>query len=330
MVLGLYLLSTLDPREQPGGDLRVHVRARPRPRDGHAGARAGRPERRRLRRPRRRDLGCDAVSLDRRLARHGDARRDLLQPPAAANSRACSRAGAARRPAAAASVNPRQIAQLPPELHAGYLHAFTSSLSSVFLVAALVGVVAFALSWFISELPLRETVTTGDLGDTYATPRDSASLAKLVNMIGRLERREGARDIIVRIAARAGVELSPGACWLLARLSREEHPRDLATLAAHADIPISVLNGACDRLLEQALIEARGEQHFHLTERGQLTLEQLRATGEQRLSDLLHEWQPQDDPNLASLIRALADDFMIDSAALEPLPGPPAAVARGG
>ena len=55
---------------------------------------------------------------------------------------------------------------------------------------------AFAPSWFIRQLPLRETVATGDLADTYAAPRDTDSLAEVANMIGRLDRREGAREII--------------------------------------------------------------------------------------------------------------------------------------
>ena len=87
------------------------------------------------------------------------------------------------------------------------------------------------LTWFIRELRLRETVATGDLGDTYATPRDGDSLVEIVNKLGRLDRREGAREIVMRVAARAGVDLSPAACWLLARLS-ESHAPDLATLAS--------------------------------------------------------------------------------------------------
>ncbi len=226
-------------------------------------------------------------------------------------------AGARAQAHGGSGVNPRQIAHLPPLLHAGYLHAFTSALSSVFLVASLVGVAAFALSWLIRELPLRETVTTGDLGDTYATPRDSASLAELVNMIGRLERREGARDMVVRVAARAGVDLSPGACWLLARLS-EEHPRDLATLAATIEVDVEVLTNARAELAREGLIGHAGAdtESFQLTAAGDATLERLRATGEERLSDLLECWRPEEHEDLTRLIATLANEFFIDTSAL--------------
>src|SRR5271155_1148068 len=83
-------------------------------------------------------------------------------------------AAAASHAASGGEVNPQQIKHLPAALHAGYLHAFTTSLSSVFLVAAAISVAAFVLTWFIRELPLRETVASDDLSDTYATPRDTA------------------------------------------------------------------------------------------------------------------------------------------------------------
>ena len=95
-------------RAAAGDDLRVHVRARAGARDGDAGARAGRAERGRLLRPRRGDLGRDAVSLDRRLARHGGARRDLLQPPARrARERCCRPARRRTRAPAARSTQSR-------------------------------------------------------------------------------------------------------------------------------------------------------------------------------------------------------------------------------
>ena len=77
----MLLLSRLDAGTSTlyaiGRDVRDGPRARPR----HAGARAGRAERRRLLRARRRDLGRHAVPLDGRLARYRGARRDLHQPP---------------------------------------------------------------------------------------------------------------------------------------------------------------------------------------------------------------------------------------------------------
>ncbi len=214
-------------------------------------------------------------------------------------------------------VNPKQIAHLPAPLHAGYLHAFTTSLSSVFLTASGIAVAGFVLSWFIRELKLRETVATGDLSDTYATPREADSLAEIVNKLGRVSRREGAREIVVRVAARAGVELSPAACWLLARLS-EDHAPDLATLASHFDIGVDTLTGAREELARARLIApSSGDPSVEeLTAAGHATLERLVATGEQRLSDLLEGWRPEEHEDLARMIATLARQFFIDATAL--------------
>src|SRR5580658_6930827 len=224
-------------------------------------------------------------------------------------------------------VNPKEIDRLAPALHSAYLHAFTKSLGSVFLVAAGFAVVGFALSWFIQELKLRDTVATGDLGDTYATPRDGDSLSEIANKLGRLDRRQGATEIVVRVAARAGVELGPAACWLLARLS-EQHPGELPELAARLGIDLDTLTGARDELVRHGLVRAcdgvgdatrhAGSERsgYELTDDGRATLALLVQTGERRLADLLQGWRPEEHEELARMIAAVARQFFVDPAQL--------------
>jgi DNA-binding MarR family transcriptional regulator len=173
------------------------------------------------------------------------------------------------------------------------------------------------LSWFIRELKLRETVATGDLGDTYATPREADSLAEIVNKLGRLDRRAGAREIVVRVAARAGVDLSPAACWLLARLSEDDAPV-IAALAARFGIGLDTLAGAREELARAQLIVPGpvDQAADQLTAAGHATLERLMHTGEQRLSDLLEGWRPEEHEELARMIATLARQFFIDATAL--------------
>ena len=56
------------------------------------------------------------------------------------------------------SVNPAAVAALPGPVHDAYLEGFAGALTTVFLVAALISALAFALTWLIREVPLRTTV----------------------------------------------------------------------------------------------------------------------------------------------------------------------------
>jgi len=214
-------------------------------------------------------------------------------------------------------VNPQAIAKLPSLLRLGYLHAFTNALSTVFLVASAFAVLAFTLSWFIRQLPLRETVASPDMADTFASPRGSDSLAVVIEQIGRLDRRKGAREIIRRVALRAGVDLDPAACWLLARLSGQT-PQQISSLAERAHVETSTLTHARDRLLEFGLIapDPSTTSTYELTAAGHSTLERLTSTGEERLRNLLECWRPDQHEDLARFIANLAHEFFIDDSAL--------------
>jgi EmrB/QacA subfamily drug resistance transporter len=222
-------------------------------------------------------------------------------------------AGAAR--AHAAGINPTVIQHLPQPLRGHYEQAFSSALHAVFVVAGVVALAAFLLSWLIPELRLRETVTTSDMADTLAVPRDADSLAEIINKIGRLDGRAGAREIVRRVAARAGVDLSPAACWLLARYSGDAHA-DLQELARRVNGDAAALEAARQELIEHALLADAGPDGLQLTPAGHRALARLIETGEQRLADLLRDWHPEQHEELARLIASVARAFFIDTTAL--------------
>jgi DNA-binding MarR family transcriptional regulator len=155
------------------------------------------------------------------------------------------------------------------------------------------------------------------MGDAFATPRDTDSLAVIIGKIGRLDDRSGAREIVRRVALRAGVDLDPAACWLLARLS-EDGPVDLENLARRASVEVSSLAHVRDRLLDRGLLAPcpADISAYELTAAGHATLERLTQTGEQRLADLLEDWRPEENPDLARLIVNLAREFFVDTSAL--------------
>jgi hypothetical protein len=52
--------------------------------------------------------------------------------------------------------NPKQLAALPPEIHQGFVQAFGHSLTFTFLFGVPFAALAFLLTWFIPEAPLRD------------------------------------------------------------------------------------------------------------------------------------------------------------------------------
>jgi hypothetical protein len=62
------------------------------------------------------------------------------------------------------SDNPAQIARLPIADRTLIINAFSHTLQTVFVVAVPIAVVAFIASWFMREIPLRQTAHT-ELGE---------------------------------------------------------------------------------------------------------------------------------------------------------------------
>jgi DNA-binding MarR family transcriptional regulator len=208
--------------------------------------------------------------------------------------------------------DPANLAQLPPALHDAYVQAFTDSFNVVFLVAAAIGVAAFALTWLIKELPLRETVATAGVGEAFAVPKDTDPLAELARELSILGRRETAGRMLERFAIRAGVDLAPAETWLLARLHRDPH-LDLPSLADAYGIDPARLDRALRRLEEDGLVVdvGTGSRPSHpLTPAGTQTFDHLVGYGRDRLNELSSGWEPEQHPELRELIDALAREFL--------------------
>ncbi len=119
------------------------------------------------------------------------------------------------------------------------------------------------------------------------------------------------------MALRAGVELDPTACWLLARLS-ETTPLPLDASPGGLMSRPRRSPHARDRLLDRGLIapDPSTASTYELTADGHSTWSACTSTGEQRLTDLLECWRPDEHAELARFIANLAHEFFIDDSAL--------------
>jgi EmrB/QacA subfamily drug resistance transporter len=209
---------------------------------------------------------------------------------------------AAAHAATGGGVNPARIKALPPALHDAYITSFTHAIQSVFLVATAVVLVAFVLSWFIQEKPLRQTVETSvGFGESLRAPVDTDSLRELTRGLARLVGRERVLAFVEGAAGRAGVDLSPGAAWFLLR---NPPPEFLAEARA---LPHVHPDG-----FDRALAEVRARGYYDaggITPSGIATRDQLVAARTDCLRELIADWEPQGDPELDAILCRIAEEL---------------------
>jgi len=211
------------------------------------------------------------------------------------------------------SIDPSSVERLPAAIRDGYTGAFTDSLSTVFLVAAAIVLVAFLLSWLIEERPLRQTVETAGVGEAFATPKSGDSLHELTRELARLVGRERTRAFIERTVAAAEVDLPPGEAWLLVQVAEGRLP---------LDDPEVVADGRpFDAALAKALIAGLAERGHagdgELTDAGRATATRLIGARHDCLHSLIADWEPDDDERVNHAVARLARELASEVPALQ-------------
>jgi EmrB/QacA subfamily drug resistance transporter len=203
-----------------------------------------------------------------------------------------------------------QVARLPPAARSLYEHAYVHALTPVFVAAAGVALIGFALSWFLPERKLRDTAATSrGLDDGLAAPRSPDSLAEIERALSRtvsVEQRERFRE---RLAQRAGVELSPGATWALVRIG--EHGIARAREAAGRDgVPAERIAVVVLELRQHGLVT--GEDGVGLTASGQTLAGRAIAARRELLTEALADESAHRDPEVDRLLHRLACELAGD------------------
>ncbi|HWF23981.1 MAG TPA: MFS transporter [Solirubrobacteraceae bacterium] len=213
--------------------------------------------------------------------------------------------------------NPAALKKLPPTLHTAYIHAFTTALTPVFLVAAGGAAVGFLLSLILEERPLRDSVTAASgIGESFAVPKDTESLAEMSRALGVLIGREGRRRVAARWVHEAGVDLSPAAAWLLARLNEDPHT-NLGEVSERFDIPREVTEHGLHELIERGMVVQAPTPDgtapaYPLTPAGKEAVEKLIAARRAGLARLLEGWSPEQHADVAHLLTRLAKELVAE------------------
>ena len=209
---------------------------------------------------------------------------------------------------------------LPPATRALYAEAFTQSLSTVFLVATSIAVVGFLMSLFLPDRALRSTIAASarevgtEMGETFPMPADEDSFPILMRALGVVADRDVQREYIERIVARAGVDLSPAAAWLLLKIEDDPHT-DTALLARAHGIETALLSAGLAELEEKGLVEEEpssdGAKETHsLTSGGCDVFDKIGDARRLHLTEVFSEWPAEKHQEVEQAMQRLRDELV--------------------
>jgi EmrB/QacA subfamily drug resistance transporter len=214
------------------------------------------------------------------------------------------------------------IRQLPADLQQAVLHAYSLALHPVFLTAVPVALVAFILSWFLREVPLRtaagetlrNSASTADLGEGMGgAPTQRSSEQEAERVVARLSATDLRRFGYARLARSAGIDLPGGACWVLAKLARHGGRMPRTELARLAGMTLEEGRPTGDLLVSRGMV-TRGDGELALTPEGSGVAEKLVAAEQRWLAEQLAGWSPDQHAELSGVLERLPRAILGDDA----------------
>jgi EmrB/QacA subfamily drug resistance transporter len=212
------------------------------------------------------------------------------------------------------------LSQLSTAVRDIYLQAFTDSLTTVFLVAAVTALFSFILTLLLPERPLRRTIAAAEevvgneMGQAFVMPVEAESEPHLLRALAVFADRDVRRRYIKSIIKRAGVDLSVVAAWLLVKI--ENDPRlDLNYLSRKRKVAIEKLEAGIDELLNKGLVKSATTDvlaGYSLTTEGCSIFNQLAKARRKNLAEFIDDWSPEQRAEIADALQRLARELVPD------------------
>jgi EmrB/QacA subfamily drug resistance transporter len=220
-----------------------------------------------------------------------------------------SRLAAAFPPGTAmpAMSDPAAVAHLPAAARDIYLAAFTAALHPVFLSAAAISALAFALTFLLREAPLRGA-RSETIGESFAVPRQASSALELETILERIIAREDRWTTLQRIADQIGAHQAPDALWLLTQLHLKGGSATLAELCSDPAARRRV-EALAERLANSGAAMVAGDSVM-LTRQGIDTAASILDAYRARLELYLEQWAAGDREEVREMIRRFMADLI--------------------
>jgi DNA-binding MarR family transcriptional regulator len=205
---------------------------------------------------------------------------------------------------ASAAADPELLKKLPPAIKAAVQNAYSLALHPVFLYAIPVALIAFVLSWFLREVPLRATSSVGIGEGLGAAPPARSSVDEVERSLARLASADLRRRGYERLTAMAGLDLPAGSSWILTRLAKQG-PVAGDDLVRQANVSMDFGRPFVDRLVAEGMV-VRADGRLVLTDAGHQAAEKLFMARREGLRELLADWSPDEYAELGELLTKLS------------------------
>jgi hypothetical protein len=204
------------------------------------------------------------------------------------------------------------LRQLPAAQAAPFIDAYADAIGYVFLWVVPVALVGFVISWFLKEVPLRDSARAGasDMGEGFAAPDSPDAVKQLERAIAGVMRHAKAETpVSAQILSDSGSLLTPAQAWALGQIHWRTRLQGGASIAAVAQahrMPAEVLQPAFAEVVRSgyATYDPTAD-HLDLTPAGQAELNRLHAAWRRWLDTRLDDWTVTDPTDRALLDRAI-------------------------
>lgn len=229
-------------------------------------------------------------------------------------------AGLANRLAGAAGtgmptlLDPAAIRSLPAAMRASYLQAFADALQPVFMIAALLAVVAFLVSFFLKEIPLKQAAAarSSDIGDSFAMQRDPTSISEAERIVTEFADHEHRSKWYEKLARELDIALRPIEIWLLGRVARLDQPPSREAISSARSTHPEAIRLGFDTLAAAGYIIGESDDTLCLTDAGRELYSRVVAYGRRELDEFASAWAPEKHAELDALLTRLSLSFVAE------------------
>ena len=208
--------------------------------------------------------------------------------------------------------DPTIVQKAPPAdrpLIEPFLHLFAVSLQTVYLVAAGIGVVAFILSLFLREVPLRTANRAAEPGEAAGLPTFRSSADEIERMVTRLSSKENIWERYGRAIDRANLDISVPHAYGLFRL-HQAGPVTEEEICRRNNLGLDVVRPKVDALISAGRVQKGTDGLLTLTPAGEDVVARLTEARRSLLNEKLEGWSEDQHAELLKMLRDLADNSM--------------------